>query len=102
MPDFKITVLRRMANWDLAEQYCEPDGAVPCDRFEEGQEFLVEGLRLPESFCSWAWNDLYPAMVALRQGGSFEGWSKDKDSIVRCCTDGIRPVVFEIKKINVA
>jgi uncharacterized repeat protein (TIGR04076 family) len=38
--------------------------------------------------------------LALRLGGSFEGWMKDKDTIVACCTDGIRPVVFEIDMIG--
>ena len=100
MATFKITVLRRMANQDLAEAYCVPGAALPCPRFTEGQEFIVEYGRPPEDFCAWAWNDLHKTCQILRQGGSFAGWSKDSQSLIRCCTDGIRPVVFEVKKIG--
>lgn len=100
MTTFKITVLKTMSNQDLAAEYCEPGATLPCPRFAEGQEFVVEYGREPEGFCGWAWNDIQKACMVLRQGGSFGGWSKDKDSIIRCCTDGIRPVVFEVKKVS--
>jgi len=97
MPTIQITVLRRMSNPDLADEYLEPGATLPCPHFEEGQTFVVESGRGPEGFCSAAWHDLYPFYLILRQGGSFSGWSKDAHSIVRCCTDGIRPVVFELR-----
>ena len=100
MATFKITVLKRMANQDMAEKYCEPDDAVPCPNFTEGQEFIVEYGRQPEDFCGWAWNDLHKACFVLEQGGSSAGRSKDRDSLIRCCSDGIRPVVFEVKRIG--
>jgi TIGR04076 family protein len=31
--------------------------------------------------------------------GMFKDWMNDKDSIIACCTDGIRPVVFEIRRV---
>jgi uncharacterized repeat protein (TIGR04076 family) len=96
----KITVLKKMANPDLAEQYNQPGAKLPCPHFTEGQEFTVEYGEMPEDFCGWAWDDLYTACAILGQGGDFAGWSKDKRSIVRCCTDGIRPVVFEVKRID--
>lgn len=100
MATFKITVLKRMANQDLAEKYCEPGAMLPCPHFTEGQEFIVEYGRQPEGFCGWAWNDIHNVCKTLRQGGNFAGWSKDSNSLIRCCTDGIRPVVFEVKKID--
>ena len=96
MATFKITVSRKMANQDLAEGYCEPGATVPCPHFTEGQEFIVEYGKQPEGFCGWAWNDIHKACMILMQGGTFDGWSK----IIRCCTDGIRPVVFEVNKIS--
>jgi uncharacterized repeat protein (TIGR04076 family) len=100
MATFKITVLKRLGNQDLAGTYCAAGAEVPCDRFVEGQEFTVEYGQRPDNFCAWAWNDLQRACLVLRQGGDFSGWSKDPHSLVRCCTDGIRPVVFEVKKIG--
>jgi len=100
MATFKITVLRKMSNPELTDKYCEPGATLPCPRFTDGQEFIVEYGRQPKDFCGWAWNDIHKACMVLRQGGNFAGWSKGSDSIIRCCTDGIRPVVFEVKKIN--
>ena len=100
MASFKITVLKTMSNQELADEYCEPGAALPCPRFTEGQEFIVEYGRQPEGFCGWAWDDLHKTCHVLRQGGDFSGWSKDSHSLIRCCTDGIRPVVFEVKKIS--
>ena len=100
MTAVRITVLRTMSNQDLADEYCAPGAALPCPRFTKGQEFIVECGKQPEGFCGWAWNDLQKACHILGQGGNFRGWSKDHDSIIRCCTDGIRPVVFEMKRIS--
>jgi uncharacterized repeat protein (TIGR04076 family) len=100
MTAFKITVLKRMANPDLFADYEGIDLAIPCPRFADGQEFTVEGDREPEGFCSAAWHDIHKSYLALRLGGSFKGWMKDEDTIVACCTDGIRPVVFEIKRLE--
>jgi len=100
MAKIKITVLRRMSNPDFAEKYCVPEAELPCLYFEDGQEFIIESARQPEGFCGWAWNDLFRTIMILGQGGDYEGWSKDKDSLIRCCTDGIRPVVFEVRKIE--
>jgi len=71
-----------------------------CSRFKEGQEFTVEedGL-MPEGFCTWAWDDLYKAIVTLRFGGNFP-WMNEKGTGVFCCTDGFRPVVFELRRIE--
>jgi uncharacterized repeat protein (TIGR04076 family) len=96
----KITVLRRMANPDLLERY-QHVTAAPCDRFEDGQEFVLSQWRAPpEGFCEWAWEDIHKKLLwvtgedelappPIREGGF----------IVACCTDGFRPVVFEIRRM---
>ena len=100
MAAFKITVLRRMANPDLFAEYEGIDLAIPCPRFTEGQEFIVEGGRQPEGFCGAAWHDIHKSYLTIRHGGSFGGWMKDDDTIIACCSDGLRPVVFEVKRIS--
>jgi len=100
MAKMKITVLKTMANQDLADKYCEPGAQVPCGCFTEGQEFIIEPGKKPEKFCDWAWNDLQKTYMTMRQGGSFPGWMKDPDTMISCCTDGIRPVVFELKRLS--
>ena len=90
MPRGKITVLKRMTNHDLIEEYKHRTMA-PCDLFEDGQEFVVEDWKVrPEGFCEWAWSDLAKKIELAEQLGV----------VVACCTDGFRPVVFEIKRLG--
>ena len=71
-----------------------------CSRFKEGQEFIVEkNADMPEGFCHWAWNDLYKVVVTLMLGGNFP-WMKEEGTSVSCCTDGLRPVIFELRRIE--
>ncbi len=104
MAKCKITVLRRMVIPDLAKGYIR--GTVgPCPLLHDGQEFVVSpALEKPQGFCDWAWNDILKFVVALSRGGNFScdifgEWMKDDDSMIACCTDGVRPVVFEIKRL---
>jgi uncharacterized repeat protein (TIGR04076 family) len=87
-----------MFNEELARKYCT-DGAI-CNRFEEGQEFVIEDLNQPKGFCAWAWDDIHKVILTLRSQGNFMPWMNDKDTIIACCTDGIRPVIFEVKRIS--
>jgi len=100
MAAVKITVLKRMANQDLADEFCEAGVTVPCPHFTDGQEFIVDGGGQPENFCGAAWHDIHKSYLAIRQGGNFSGWMKDGDTIVACCSDGLRPVVFEVKRLT--
>jgi len=71
-----------------------------CTVFKEGQEFIVgENGDMPEGFCHWAWNDIYKVVITLMFGGSFP-WMKEEGTSVSCCTDGYRPVIFEIRRIK--
>jgi len=72
-----------------------------CSKFKEGQEFIVDDTRghggMPEGFCHWAWNDLYKIVTTLKHGGDFP-WMKEEGTSVSCCTDGLRPVIFELRR----
>jgi uncharacterized repeat protein (TIGR04076 family) len=94
----KITVLKTMFNPDLAEEYC-PGEAGPCD-IPVGREYISETfLQQPEGFCGWAWNDLHKVCLTLLKGGRFE-LTKDDKTMIACCTDGIRPVVFKVERLD--
>ena len=70
-----------------------------CPVYEVGQKFIVgDDGEMPKGFCHWAWNDLYKAVITLRFGGNFP-WTKEKGTGVFCCTDGFRPVIFEIRRM---
>jgi uncharacterized repeat protein (TIGR04076 family) len=69
-----------------------------CTHFEEDQEFIVDNCgEMPEGFCSWAWRDIYKDLSVLTYGGNFP-WFK-RGEIITCCTDGVRPVSFLLKRI---
>jgi uncharacterized repeat protein (TIGR04076 family) len=102
MKKCKITVLKRTINQDLAQEYIAmPVG--PCESFTEGQEFVFTPIMdRPQGFCDWAWNDIYKTVISLARGGNFsdglfQNWMKDSHSMITCCTDGIRPVIFKVE-----
>lgn len=105
MPKCKITVIKRTLNPELAREHIIME-IGQCELFKDGDEFIVDGgLGKPDNFCSWAWNDIYKTVVTLARGGNFNdgmftGWMKDGRSMITCCTDGIRPVIFKVERIE--
>jgi len=102
MKKIRITVLKTIVQKDLQRYVAIPLEKCPCH--SEGQVFYTT-YEKPEGFCDWAWKDIHPYIVSFLTGGDFttgifEDWMKEKDTMVACCTDGIRPVVFEIKSIT--
>ncbi len=99
MSKLKITVLKKTFYQDLADEYVQPD-ASSCPYFSEGQEFIVQHVEKPDNFCTWAWNDIFSRFQTLRSGGRYGGWSKNENSFIRCCTSGVRPVIFNLEWIE--
>jgi len=97
----KITVLKKTDTKQIfGDKPPMGQSIEACSVFEEGQEFLVgEDGKMPEGFCHWAWNDIYKIVTTLKFGGNFP-WMKEKGTSVSCCTDGLRPVIFEIRRIE--
>ncbi len=106
MAKLKTTVLKKLNKKDLYgenppitvdEELMPPE----CDRFSVGQEFIVlDTLECPPNFCSWAFNDIFRDMATLLQGGDLYPYIKDRGVIVACCTDGLRPVIFKLERIE--
>ena len=96
----KITVLRRFNPSDVFPKNpvtpVEPLQA--CELFREGQEFIVEDLRMPEGFCTSAWVSIYSNVRLLSFGGDLP-WFKEKGVAINCCIDGLRPVIFKLERI---
>ena len=98
MPKCKITVIKKMLNPDIIEQYSDfGPKHPPCPVFEEGQVF-VSGMDMPEGFCSWAWDDIHKLVFAVLADGDFRAIvpnaGKNNKQCIACCTDGYRPVIF--------
>ena len=98
MSKLRITVLKKMHFPDLQERYAKPNTFGICTAFEEGQTFETDEGK-PVGFCSWAWADIQRDVTLVRSGATLP-WIGPKDTMVACCTDGFRPVVFRIDRVD--
>lgn len=105
----KITVLRREYYQDLADEYLADPDVGKCNLFHEGQEFILErdGDRddfwhmMDGKFCSEAWDSISRYIYAALQGGSImKGWTNDEKVMIAACSDGVRPVIFKLERID--
>jgi uncharacterized repeat protein (TIGR04076 family) len=94
--DVRITVLDKLFHKDIIEQFApSPDSWTPCDKFSVGQSFVLAGEApwdKPSGFCGWAWADIQKMAWGMSRGGP--------DRFVTCCTDGYRPVIFLLERLD--
>jgi uncharacterized repeat protein (TIGR04076 family) len=97
----KITVLKKTDTKQIFGETSPLGQSLDaCTVFTEGQVFIVdEKGEMPEGFCHWAWNDIFKKVVTLMYGGNLP-WMKEKGTSISCCTDGFRPVIFELRRIE--
>lgn len=96
----KITVLKRYRPSEVfAKSPVTPVTQMEaCELFQDGQEFTVKGMKMPDGFCTSAWVSLYSNIRLLAFGGNLP-WFKEKGVAVNCCIDGLRPVIFKLERI---
>ncbi len=103
MASCKISVLKCTFHQDLIDAYkteAVAQQAGPCPVFKEGQEFVLDlPWAIPEGFCNWAWADIRQYVYAACLGGEFPG-GKPSNTFVSCCTDGFRPVIFKVERVE--
>ncbi len=101
MAKVKITVVKKLNNKDIFgdKPPLEFTSVPMCDRLEEGQVFIVDGPNFPQGFCAWAYADIQRDIAHLRFGGDFP-WMKKKGTVLSSCTDGVRPVIFKLERIE--
>lgn len=96
----KITVLKKTLQEDLVKEFVHNSNYGPCPVFEVGQTFVTGGIfgnDMPEGFCSAAWQALVMPVNVLIGGGKVLGVD---DIHIVCCTDGNRPVIFKLERIE--
>jgi uncharacterized repeat protein (TIGR04076 family) len=94
-----------MANKELVAEFSGSENRdrdiFPCPNFEDGQEFISESPGVvPEGFCAWAWTGIHKEILAIMAGGNIIPWMNREGTAIACCTDGLRPVVFKIERIE--
>ena len=93
----RITVLKRTLTEGLVGEYTAQPWQ-PCERLAVGQQFVSEGANMPAGFCSWAWSDVQKYVLTLARGGNLLGPKPGR--FVTCCTDGFRPVIFGLERVE--
>ena len=92
----RITVLKKHFHKEFVDQYAaDPEKWTECGHFEVGQEFIASKeapWEMPEGFCGWAWADIQKLVYGMARGG--------QRVFVTCCTDGYRPVIFKLEKVE--
>ena len=97
----KITVLKRTDPKEFFKilPVTVQDWFVPCDTYKDGEVFMVkENLQMPKGFCESAWHAIYPTIRTIGFGGNLP-YFKEEGTAISCCTDRMRPVVFQIERI---
>ena len=60
---------------------------------------VAGGPKMPH--CSEAWDAIARYIYTGLQGGSImKGWMKEENTMIACCSDGTRPVIFKIERID--
>ena len=104
MAKVKISVIKKVSGEDLygdspPVSYNQKVVSPICDRFELGQEFLLDSIDCPDGFCHWAFADIQRDLVHIFFNGSYP-WLNEEGVAISCCTDGLRPVIFKLERIE--
>lgn len=125
----KVTVIDKKVYPELQRQYCMEKDSGPCPCYNVGDEFIFEracgaddfwhmglntlrasrvkgaenetagGRKMPH--CSEAWDAVSRYIYTALQGGSImRGWMEDERVMIACCSDGTRPVIFKIERLD--
>ena len=101
----KVTVIDKKIYPELQEKYCaDPKaGMCPCYntlvKTSAAPNTVAGGPKMPH--CSEAWDAISRYIYTGLQGGSImKGWMKRENEMICCCSDGTRPVIFKIERID--
>ena len=96
--DVKISIVKKLKTDEIFQKYASDEAESICPAVQIGDEFISKSMAMPEGFCSWAWADIQRDVIHLAMGGDFP-WIKQPGKMISSCTDGLRPVIFELERI---
>ena len=120
----RVTVLDKKLYPELQKLYCaDPEsGACPC--YNVGDEYIFERYAARDDFwrmgegtmvkgeagmagsrgvphCSEAWDAISRYIYTALQGDAImRGWMNDERVMITCCSDGTRPVIFKLERLD--
>jgi uncharacterized repeat protein (TIGR04076 family) len=96
--EVRITVLKKVKTGEILSEYGASTVEAECPAMKEGATYVSKAGRIPEDFCGWAWADIQRDITVLAFGGNFP-WIKKSGTMISCCTDGLRPVIFKLERV---
>ena len=122
----RLTVIDKKLYPELQAQYCADPQAGMCPCYQVGDTFLFERYGGADDFwhiglntlkqtvhtadgtaggafphCSEAWDAISRYIYTGLQGGAImRGWMQDERVMIACCSDGTRPVIFKIERLD--
>lgn len=121
----KLTVIDKKLYPELQAQYCSDPNSGVCPCYQVGDQFIFERYGDADDFwhmglntqttagrdsaaggpvlphCSEAWDAISRYIYTGLQGGSImKGWMSDERVMITCCSDGTRPVIFKIERMD--
>lgn len=123
----KVTVIKKECYADFQAQYLADPKSGPCPCYNVGDTFIFERYGSADDFwhiglntlksskvspegvaggpafphCSEAWDAISRYIYTALQGGSImRNWTNDERMMIACCSDGTRPVVFKIERLD--
>ena len=122
----KMTVIDKKLYPELQAQYCADPNSGACPIYNVGDEYVFERYGKADDFwhiglgtltgngggdslagsaqfphCSEAWDAISRYIYTALQGGSImRGWMNDERVMIACCSDGTRPVIFKIQRLD--
>ncbi len=100
MKKCRITVMKMACYEDLIAKYENPIEHA-CN-MSLGQVFIADGWKKPDGLCDSAWDSMSAFVMALSYGAEdiYDGWMKNRKSVMISCNDGFRPVSFLIEALE--
>lgn len=123
----RVTVIDKKLYPELQAQYCTDPNSGVCTCYNVGDEFIFERYGKADDFwhmgigtlvsadsqrestaggsvfphCSEAWDAISRYIYTALQGGSImRGWMNDERIMIACCSDGTRPVIFKVERLD--
>ena len=100
MTKIKITVVKAFSPEEVFGHslHTKTGTKITKCKYTPGQTWTTENMRRPEGFCDWAWQDMRKDLYLLTFGGDIS--DTEPGVIYIPCSDGKRPVVFKLERLN--
>lgn len=123
----KVTVIDKKLYPELQREYCADPGAGACPCYNVGDTFIFRrdgerddfwrmgldtlvhtqadpdtvagGPKMPHRSELWDAVSRY-IYAGLQDGSLMRGWMREENTMIACCSDGTRPVIFKIERID--